>query len=229
MKDFNTKMGECERMLHHNMAMVGGFLGCYAIMLRSDFFGNSMTANLIFFVMALLGNNLIEVGVRFIAVVLYFAGGFLFVYFKEKHPQLLQPTALFIDAVAILILGFLPEDINPIVALYPVFFSMSFQWNCFPGAYGYASSPIFSTNNTRQASISFAEFIFTKDRMQLHKMLFFLGSLLFFHIGVACAYMLVNAFGIRAAWFCWIFVFSGLLLYFRKEKVRNGQTDKAFA
>ena len=42
----------------------------------------------------------------------------------------------------------LVDGLDPVVALYPVFFAMSIQWSSFAGARGFYSSTIFSTNNT---------------------------------------------------------------------------------
>ena len=50
-----------DTITHHIMAILGGFMACYAVLLRMDFIGNAQTSNLIYIVLALLGNNLLEV------------------------------------------------------------------------------------------------------------------------------------------------------------------------
>lgn len=57
---------------------------------------------------------------------------------------------MIIDCFAALILGFLPENIHPVVALYPVAFAMSIQWCCFRGVCENPSATTFSTGNFRQ-------------------------------------------------------------------------------
>ena len=198
------------RFLHHNMCVVGGFMGGFAVLTKCDFLGNAQTANLIYFIMAILGHNMGEVFLRLTAVLIYFTGGFSYVFIKKRTSYNPKMIALIVDFVAILMLGLIPEHVNPVVSLYPIFFSMSFQWNCFPGEYGYTSSTIFSTNNLRQVSLSIAEFILEHDSRHLHKAGFFACSLLFFHIGVASSYFAVRFFGIHGIWFNWIYLISAM-------------------
>ena len=68
-----------------------------------------------------------------------------------------------IDIFAILLLGFFPSGMSPVVALYPVFFAMPFQWCTFKAPGGYNSSTIFSTNNLRQFTTAVTQFLGEKD------------------------------------------------------------------
>jgi uncharacterized membrane protein YoaK (UPF0700 family) len=212
-----SKKNMLTRILHHNMAIVGGFMGGYAILNRSDFLGNAQTSNWIYLVFALLGRNVYEFLQRVLVAVLYVAGSMVYVFIKNKTNWNTRRVSVFIDAVAILILGFIPEDANPIVSLYPIFFAMSFQWNAFSGSYGYVSSTIFSTNNTRQIALAFAEYLCSHDRAYLHRIVFFAGSLISFHVGVVCAYFTTMYFHVQAIYFAWIFLISALMLDHRLE------------
>lgn len=55
-----TKQQMYNRFLHHNMAIVGGFLAGYAVLIHSNFLGNAQTSNLIFFVFSILKRNLLQ-------------------------------------------------------------------------------------------------------------------------------------------------------------------------
>lgn len=189
------------RFLHHSMAMTGGFFACYAIMLRADFMGNAQTSNWIYLVLAILGRNPLEFITRLFGVFLYLLAAILYVVIIRKTHLNIRWLSIMTDIFAIVILALIPEDFDPVISLYPIFFAMSFQWNAFPGSYGYQSSTIFSTNNTRQVGLSIGEYICSKDKKHLHKTVFFLGSIAGFHIGVAFAYMAVCAFGVSAVWF----------------------------
>lgn len=97
------------------------------------------------------------------------------------------------DAVAVLLhLGAL--------ALYPIFFAMSVQWSTFSGAKGFVSSTIFSTNNTKQASLAFAQYITDGDRVHFKKVKFYLFTLLAFHVGAAVGFFAVKLMGVQGAW-----------------------------
>ncbi len=207
------------RIIHHNMALVGGFLGSYAILCRADFLGNAQTANLIYLVHAILGQNAHEVLLRLIALALYFTSTMLFVVVRDKSNWNVQKVSLGIDLIAIIALGLIPLSVNPIIGLFPIFFSMAFQWNAFPGGYGYVSSTIFSTNNTRQVALSVAEYFCHKDKRKIHKAVFFLGSILCFHLGVAIAYIVTKYASVHGVWLACIFLLPAALLVCQEEQL----------
>lgn len=209
---------QLNRLLHHNMAMVGGFFACYAITTRVDFFGNAQTANLIHLTTALLGANMYEVLLRLIGLIIYVSAAMIYVFIIKKTSKDVRIISLIFDLIAILLLSIFPEDIHPIISLYPIFFAMSFQWNAFPGSYGYASSTIFSSNNTRQTSLALAEFLCDHDKKHLHKMFFFLGSLISFHIGVAVSYYSIKLLYFKAILICTILLIPALLLILYSKK-----------
>ncbi len=72
-------------------------------------------------------------------------------------------VSLFIDAMAALIVAFLPSDLNDFIALYPLYFAMAIQWCSFKGGDGFTCSTIFSTNNLRQFTTSMTEYLCSKD------------------------------------------------------------------
>ena len=189
-----------QRFLHHSVAMIGGFLGAYAILVRSNFFGNAQTANLIYIIFAIFGRDFWSFLCRVGIFVLYFGSGVVYVLIQNKTSWNTQKIALWLDAIMIVILGFLPSDMDSMLALYPIFICMSFQWNAFSGVYGYASSTIFSSNSVRQVSLAIGEYLCNKDKKHLHKAFFFIGSLIGFHLGVASGYLAVIHLGLRAVW-----------------------------
>ena len=129
--------------IHHSMAVTGGYLGVYALLCRSDFFGNALTSNLIYIVTGILGREPLDVLIRIGGVVLYVLGIASTVLLSKKYHRNLHPISLTINYIVVGILGFLPAEMNPVIGLYPIFFAMAFQWNSFPGAYGFAGSTIF--------------------------------------------------------------------------------------
>ncbi len=176
------------RLQHRGACLCGGFLGGFALLEIAGTLGNAQTMNLIELVLALLGGDFVQVLLRLIAFALYFAAAMLFVWVRDVSPWSPKPVSLIITALAAVALALIPANAPTVVRLWPIFFAMSFQWNSFPGAYGYQSASIFSTNNTRQVGLSLAEYLIGHDEKKLHKARFFLGSLLCFHIGVAAAW-----------------------------------------
>ena len=195
-----------KRFLHHTVAAFAGFLGAYAILLRSDFFGNAQTSNLIYLMFAIVGCNFKEILIRVGGLAIYLSATLIYVYVDRKIRRDVRIFSLLVNAVAIILLALMPSDINPIIGLYPIFFAMPLQWSSFPGVYGYASSSIFSTNNTRQVALSFGEFLVDGDRKHLHKTVFFLGSLIGFNFGAAMGYIATKNYLQQAVWFDFIFL-----------------------
>lgn len=205
-----------QRFLHRNMAIFGGFLAAYAVLLRADFLGNAQTANLLYLVLAVIGNDFKSVILRLIGWIIYFVGGFLFVLLVRKTKLNVQIVSILIDIAVTMLLGFIPENANYVVGLYPIFFAMAFQWNAFAGSHGYSSATIFSTNNTRQVSLALGEFVCDRDKEHLKRAWFFLGTLICFHIGIILSYFLIKEFSVQAAWFGEVLLAPALLVSFGK-------------
>lgn len=96
--------------------------------------------------------------------------------------------------------GFFPENMPVIAALYPIFFAMSVQWSTFAGARGFNSSTIFSTNNTKQTALALAHFLCEGERAYLGKAGFYAATLLCFHLGATASFFAVKAFGYFGSW-----------------------------
>lgn len=188
--------------LFYTMSLVGGFLGGYAILGRCDVFGSAQTANLIHFVLDLLGGSPVQLLLRLAAALLYAAGIALAVLLPKYTKLKLKPVSIAADCAAVLLLGFLPAGMDSLIALYPVFFVTAFQLCAFPGALGYTSSCIFSTNNFRQSVAALTEYLCTGERESGRKARFFGGSLLSYHLGVAAALTAVRLWQLRGVWFC---------------------------
>ena len=180
-----AKIYQC---IHYNMAVCGGFLGAYAILNRCDVLGNAQTSNLIYLTLNIIGRDAWQVMIRIGAMLLYMLATMCTVLIPKYTKWNLRVISVLVDMIAVGILALLPEEMDNIVALYPVFFAMAFQWNTFANLCEYVSSTIFSTNNVRQMTISFTKYICDRKEEDAKRGRFFAGVLLFYHIGVAIPY-----------------------------------------
>lgn len=207
MKNFFADKWDLSVCIHFMLALCGGFFGVYAIESRMGIFGQAQTSNLIDLVCDIIGRNMADGTIRFVAAVL-FIGGMVSATVLEKRSKFnVRHLAILINISAAVLLGFFPLSMNPIVALYPVFFAASFQWCVFRGAKGYVSATIFSTNNLKQTTVSIVEyFLLPKGDAtrceKKQKAMFFGGTLLSFHTGVVIGYLLFIRFSFRCIWFC---------------------------
>ena len=188
-----------EARIHHMMSLIGGFLGAYAILARTNIFGSAETTNMIAIVIGVLDNNLEAYLFRILALILFISAIIFTVALPKVCKIDIQYLSLVIDAIGMVILAFIAPDVNPIIALFPIFFMSAFQWNSFSKAKGYNCSTIFSTNNLRQAIIGFTEYVANKDPKQLDRGKFFGATLLYYHVGVVYAFFAIKCMGIQGS------------------------------
>ncbi len=208
---------------HLAFACVGGFFGAYAILCRGGVMGSAQTMNLLELVIDALygrGFNVLE---HFGAFLVYVVGTMLTVLLPFKWGVDMRRLSPVVTAAAAVGECFIPAETEVVVALYPIFFAMSVQWSSFRGAQDFYSSTIFSTNNTKQASLAFAEYLCGKDRKQLRRMGFFLSTLLCFHIGAAIGVGASHLWGIPGALCALPLLLWGYILVLQEEKAETIQ------
>ena len=187
---------------HLAFCAVGGFFGCYAVLVHSGVMGNAQTMNLLELVIDLLRWQLPDMLLHLGALALYVLGTMLTVLLPHRWGVDMHRASPLITAAMAVVLFLLPPELDPVVALYPIFFAMSFQWSSYAGARGFYSSTIFSTNNTKQATLALASYLCDRDRAHLRKLKFYALTLLCFHIGATASYFAVD----------WLHVQGGLLV-----------------
>lgn len=186
-----------DMLLHSTMCIIGGFMGCYTIMCRSENLGSAQTSNLIQIFTCLFGSNIFDFLLRLGGMGLYVFATVICVVLRKKTSCNMEKYAIAVDAAGLAALSLFPVNINPIIGILPIFFMMSTQLSVFHGIGDYSSSTIFSTNNLRQCITALSEYIINKEKPQKDKSIFFGNSLLWYHLGVI--------FGFFACKFCSIY------------------------
>ncbi len=202
-----------ETLTHHTMAAVGGFFGVYAIMLRGGNSGSAATGNLINLAVAGLDGSVGELLIRLGGLACYTVGivtATLTRYRCRRQGRDFRLWAAAIDALLCPVLALIPETVDPLVALYPMFFATAFHWMAYYLAAGYNASTIFSTNNLRQFAEGLTEYLLTRDSAHLRRARFYGGTLLWFHAGVAIGWGSVRLWGIPGIYACLPLVAAGL-------------------
>lgn len=193
---------QAERWLHYVMSLTGGFLGGYAILNRSGLLGAAQTSNMINTILNLAGGSFSGLAIRLGALVLYVSGIVTTVLIPRCTRWNLKNVSLALDVAAVLVLGFLPQGMDNMLALYPLFFAMSVQWCTFQGCGGYASATVFSTNNLRQFATAVTAFYFGREEKMREKIKFYGATLTAFHLGVAASGPCCNLAGVKSVWIC---------------------------
>ena len=98
MKQKVTK-DQWEALIHWNFALVGGFLGAYAILLHMGNFGSAQTGNIMEMAASLVAGEWYDVLLRFLALPL-FGGGVVISYLLTNYTNInMRKLAIVVDAV----------------------------------------------------------------------------------------------------------------------------------
>ncbi len=206
--------------MHYNMAAVGGVFGGFAVCNLGEIFGNAQTLNLIGLVYNLVYCNFETFLLRITAALLYLLGFGAAVVIPKKLRLHSDIISIVIDIAAFITLAFMPENINFIISLYPIFFATAFQWTAFEYIDGYSSSTIFSSNNYRQFMTSLIEYIIDKDKSRIAKIRVFGLTLLYFHLGVALACIAALFIGRLSAFVGIVLLIPTVYLLIKKRIIR---------
>lgn len=139
-----------EKLLHYTMSFIGGIFAIYSLLEHANVFGSAETSNMILLVNDLLNWDIFHIAIRIGSLFIYASGIITTLWMTKHYPDMQKRVCMIIDCLAALILAFLPENIHPVVALYPVAFAMSIQWCTFRGVGKNPSATTFSTGNFRQ-------------------------------------------------------------------------------
>ncbi len=194
----------------YSMCTAGGFIAAYSVLNHADFLASAQTANLIHITLCITGKNFTELFLRIIAVLIYIAGMALPILISKYTHINVKMFCIFTEITMVVLLFFFTEKMQTIIALYPVFFMTSMQWNSFPSVDSFTSSSVFSTNNLKQFITSYIEYICDKDRTHLKKTKFFGCVLLTYHIGVVFSYFMYKEFAMKGVIFCLIPLLMGM-------------------
>ena len=196
--------------IHFLMAFCGGFFGSYAVFNRMSVFGNAQTANLIELIGAVLGHDFPDALLRLGAFLVFVSALVLSVPLERQLHRKAKYLTLAVEAAIATALSFFPEDMNPIAAVYPIFFSAALQWSIFPGAEDFVAANVFSTNNIKQTFTSLTEYVLERKsnperaKEKLKKAICFGGTLLSFHCGVISGFLGSRWLGIKSSLLCLI-------------------------
>lgn len=168
------------------MAVVGGIFGGYAVF-SVGLLGAGQSTNLIMIIMSIIGKDIRQLLIRLGFISVFAVATAATRIIKEKCRFDIRVASIIVDVICTVAVAAIPDNADSMLLLYPVIFGMAFQYNSFSGALGFTSASVFSSNNYRQFIDSITEYLCTKNPEIKRKVLFYGGSLLFFHIGVTAA------------------------------------------
>lgn len=198
----------CERdWVYFTLIAVGGFWGAYTYLLRGGVFCNAQTSNVVLMGIAL-GSAQWGKALYYLAPIsAYTMGAFVSEILPNpiKHRFFIRwdTVLIFIEMVAVLLIGFLPASAPVQISQVLINFIASMQYNTFRQAQGVAVATTFVTNHIRQIGVGLAKaFHHRHSADKSHRMRLSKHSLmlLFFAVGIVVGTLFCNLLGERAIW-----------------------------
>ena len=221
---------ECEKSWVFLVLMgVAGFYGAFTYSIRGGIFCNAQTANFVLCAMALGNGELSHALYYLIPMSAYFLGAVisesLGSQIKRFHLIRWDTLLVFLEMLAVIFLGLLPESAPYQISQVAINFICSMQYNTFRQAQSIPMATTFCTNHLRQTGIAFCKILRHRgERQYVHRLLSHLGMLGVFVAGgviatILCRYFLGKAIFILLLPLAFVF---GNLLYadLKKEKGR---------
>ena len=201
---------------HLSFCAVGGFFGCYAVLIHSGVMGNAQTVNLIELLLDALRGDLHAVLLHLGALVLYVLGTMLTVLLPHWWGWDMHYVSPVITAAAAVAVAFLPETLNT-TANAVVSFVCAMQVQTFRKVRGHAYASTMCIGNMRSGTEALCAYFHTGDKEILHKALTYFGVIGLFALGAGLGALLTNVFAVRAIWFSCALLTISFFMMFIKE------------
>ncbi len=197
---------ECEKFwVFATLMFIGGFYGAFTYSIRGGVFCNAQTANFVLFAMNIGNANFSKAGYYLIPMTAYLLGTIISEAIagpiRKKHFIRWDTILIFIEMLAVIFLGFLPESAPFQISQITINFICSMQYNTFRQAQKMPMATTFCTNHVRQTGISIVKTIKDrKNKEKRKKLLMHVCMLLMFVVGGIISTVLCNIFLGKAIW-----------------------------
>ena len=185
------------------LSLSGGLQDAYTYNMRDGVFANAQTGNVVLMSQNFMQGSFMQ-GLHYMCPLLSFALG-IFVAerienkFKSIEKIHWRQIVLAIEVIALIIVGFLPTEMNMIANMI-VSFSCAMQVQTFRKVHGYGYASTMCIGNLRSGTESLSQYLRDKNKESLFKALHFFGIILIFAIGAGLGGVLSGFLGIRTIW-----------------------------
>lgn len=185
------------------LSLSGGLQDAYTYNMRDKVFANAQTGNVVLMSQSFMQCSYMQ-GLRYLCPLISFALG-IFVAerienrFKNIEKIHWRQIVLAIEVIALIIVGFLPTEMN-MIANMTVSFSCAMQVQTFRKVHGYGYASTMCIGNLRSGTESLSQYLRDKNKESLYKALHFFGIIFIFAIGAGLGGVLSGYLGIRTIW-----------------------------
>lgn len=188
------------------LALVGGFLDAYTYLFRGGVFANAQTGNMVLLAVYTAKGDFLKGVYYLIPIVAFFFGVLATEWIKNKVTSAKftawEHIVVFLEAVLLLIIGFLPSEIPDVIVNVTVSFVCSMQVNSFRKSGDMPYATTMCTGNLRSAAEKFFLYTNGKKKEAGRCCLNYMIIILAFCIGASAGGLLTDLFGGRSVWIC---------------------------
>lgn len=198
------------------LALVGGFLDAYTYVFRGEVFANAQTGNMVLLAISVAKGNFLKGAYYLVPIAAFFFGVLTTEWLKNKvtHAKFTgwEHIVVLMEAVLLLIIGFLPMEIPHAIVNVTVSFVCSMQVNSFRKSGDLPYATTMCTGNLRSAAENFFLFTGCKKKEAGERFLTYVIIILTFCIGAALGCLLTDFFGGKSVWVCCVIL---MIVFFR--------------
>ncbi len=187
------------------LTVVGGFCNAYTFFIWGGLFSTFQTGNLCRLALAALDGDFSKSLAALLGVLGGLLGGAIAVFFQKalqkRGMRFWQILSLLVEAVAFVIVGFLPVSAPAAWVVFFVSMISIFQLSCFRKLHGKVHNPTIMTGNLRTLGSELGEWIWKHTIKDAKEFISYLGIFLGFPLGVFVGgYLSRDLMGVTAIW-----------------------------
>ncbi len=190
----DIKNNNLEIILSILASFTGGFFDAFTYILHNQIFANTQTGNIIFFTIYLFEKNWMQVFLRFIPIIVFIFGIFLYNLINRFNKKNYIIICLIIQAILILVILFWGNILYSTIVCAIISFICSMQLVIFKKAKDIDYASIMCTGNLRSFSNNLSKGLIYKDKDALKKSGYYSIVILTFMLGVFLGMFFVNLF-----------------------------------
>lgn len=198
------------------LALVGGFLDAYTYQFRGGVFANAQTGNMVLLAISVAKGEFLKGLYYFIPIFAFFFGVLVTEWIKNKVTKVKftgwEHITVFMEAVLLFVVGFLPAGIPDAIVNVTVSFVCSMQVNSFRKSGDLPYATTMCTGNLRSAAENFFLFAGCKKKQAGNRFMVYVTIIFTFCVGAAVGCLLTDFIGGKSVWVCCVIL---MLVFFR--------------
>ncbi len=201
------------------LAVVGGFLDAYTFICRGGVFANAETGNIVLLALGLTNKNYKSALMAGVQILFFILGVLVTEEIREhsikKYNDSIraEKLILIIEAIVLLIIGFIPNNVPNIFITSTIAFISSIQISSFRRLVDSPYSTTMCTGNLRTASQSAYLAIKKKNKEAETRAIRYFIIILSFLVGASLGGVLTLNFGVKSIWLCSILLIISKFIF----------------